>query len=396
MAVPPALRPLTVGVPSTSTNSAALAVGRTMGGVVRGDGSGLHLEVGGVRVPLDAATGLAAGQRVSVEVAKGEGGSLRLRIMPEPASAPAARAVSNLVADTLRSLGLSDPRGDAARAVPAVLANKPGALRSLFSLFAARAPAGRDLEFLVALLQEAARAGALPTARAEEFAARVGQFLVRDEGDIAKVLRRVGRESGRSAEARLAGMLRAGGEEGARALTSELSGILGRLREDEGLVEFLRTTDRLEAFREAADGFLDKLAARDTQNLRSRDLPYLFVELPFSAEAPIRHACVHFWGRDGGKGIDAHHAEAALDLSTTVLGDLWVTVTLAGKTCRCTFRVARPESVEILAAAGSELEEMLKSSGHSGAEVRVLPWDGDRFRETVSLMGRLAGVDLQT
>lgn len=385
---------------SASSGGAPLHAGQTFTGTVQGQAPQLWVAAGNVKVPLGAGAGLAPGQSVTVTVVAAEEG-VQLRVQPQvpgatPPPANAATDLPGMLANVLRSLAALDAAGDAPALLPPGLPATPAALRSLLALFTTRGESGKHLQWLADAVARAARAGALPASQAADFAWLAGQAVAADENDLPKALRQAGKQAGRSVEARLAAALRSGGlGELAEALREDLRGQLGRLMEDKGLARFLRATGELQNFRDAAGSLMDRLAGRDLQNLRAFDEPYLFLEIPFAPDAPIRHAQIHLFGRDGGRrSIDPEHAQAVLDLSTSVLGDLWIALSLTQGRCVCTIRATSPEAVEALRGAGNELADALGEAGYPGATLRLDTWDGNRVREAAALLRRMTGVDL--
>ena len=377
--------------------AAAFRPGQTFPSTVQGNSQGLWVSVGGSRVPLDSASGLLPGQNVTVSVAT-NGSGIQLQVQPAPTGATAAAAeLPQAFAEAIRTFGATN-LAEAAKLAPASLAQKPAALQNLLSLFTGPSSTGKDLEMLAGLVAQAVESGALPSALAGEFTWLVGQLVAKDADNLEQVLRRLGRNAGKSLEARLAAALRSGNVgDLADAIQGDLRGQLSRLLQDARLTEFLRGHGQLDAFRNAANDVMQRLDNQDLQNLRALDAPYVFVEVPFPADSPFNHARLHIWGREGDarRRFDRDNAEAVLDLSTTALGDLWIGVSIASGHCACHFRATSAESVEAIRASGDELVTALRDAGYRDALVRVAPWDGDRLRETADLMRRMAGVDLK-
>jgi hypothetical protein len=370
--------------------------------VVQGRGADLWISLGGTKVPLQAESGLAPGQAVAVHVTTSEG-RVHLRIQPAPLpaqpppAAPASPGLASIAAGVLQTLGLNGAPDDAAAIAPAALAAKPQALRSLLSLLDGRTPPGRDLQALLNVVSSAASSGALPQALAADFAALAGALQARDSEGLLQVLRRHGSRAGRSLEARLGVQAGAGSlEELAQAVGQDLRAQVGRLLVEGELEAFLRGRGEWEGFREAAGRVMERLAGRDLMNLHGLEQPYVFLDVPFPPDAPIRHGQIHMWGRGRGKNaIDAARAEVVLDLETTRLGNLWISLSLGSGHCLCTLRADRAENAAVLEAAAGELAQALNGCGYAEARVRVAFWDGNRLRETAAFVRRMAGINLK-
>jgi hypothetical protein len=337
---------------------------------------------------------------VTVTVSAGENGpqvQVQPAVVPQTSPEAAVSQLPQMLGSALRALGALEHAQNAPGLLPPGMPPTPAALRSVLALFTQRGETGRDLQTLAAVVSRAAQAGALPADMADEFAWLAGQVVASNEKDIPKALRQAGRQAGHPLEARLASALRSGGLEGlAEMLREDLRSQLGRLLEDKGLAEFLKSEGSARTFGDAAKNVMERLTGRDLQNLHGLNEPYIYLELPFSPDAPIQHAQIHLFGRDGGhRRIDPDHAQAVLDLSTTAMGDLWITLMTTPGHCMCTIRTTSPEAVQAVEKSSGDLVEALAGAGYGGVAVRVNLWDGNRVREAATLMRGLSGVDVQ-
>ncbi len=394
---------ISVRLPSVPGVIAELSPGQTFQSVVQGHASNLWMNLGGVKVPLDPASGLMPGQTLSVQVAQNDSG-VQLLVRQGPSVSPTASRLPaelpQLLASVLKALGAPISTEEAVYLTPSSLPHKAHALRTLFSLFTSRQPMGRDLQNLAGLLARAAQGGALPASVAADFSMLMSQILAGAPEDVLRALRQASRQASSSLEARLAVALRTGGMDALhQALGQDLRGLLLRIRADEGLASFLRDSGRLRDFLDTIDGLVERLAGRDMQNLRAYDHPYRFLDIPFAPDSPITNAQIHLWGRDRGGGtkreFDGSDVQAVLDLSMTRLGDLWITLSANAAHCACTIRSTLPEAVALLEESVPELTEALRQAGYPGATVRTGLWDGNRIRETAELMRLLSGVDMK-
>jgi flagellar hook-length control protein FliK len=170
-----------------------------------------------------------------------------------------------------------------------------------------------------------------------------------------------------------------------------------RLRQNDGFLGFLRQTGQQASFEQAAQRVLDRQTGGQLQNLRGQEAPYLFFEVPFPPTAPIRNAQVHVLGEGRGRKqrFDPQNTAVAIDLTTTRLGDLWISLAIHQGVCRCSIRARTPEIVRAIEAHASELTERLAVAGYRAAQVSASLWNGDRISEAVGLFARFAGVSVQ-
>lgn len=391
-----AFRPITFLLPQGAASQVSLKPGQVLQGVISENEGALFVLVRGQKVPIEAQQGLTAGQRVSIEIIKNDAGPV-LRLTPQPAQTsapppapppPSAEALRGALFDALKTLGAVSRANVAARIPPAWLPPSADAVRQLVSLFLLRDTLGPDIRQIAQWVQQAVSARALPAQNLEEV---LFLFSGADAPKIAARLRELVRY--RSTEARLASI--ASGENPEMALSGlerELRTVVKRLLEDEAFQGFLRGHGKLRAFQQTAQRTLDRLDGAAAQNLRGIEQPYAFLELPMPSEAPVRHAQVHFFSR--GRGTGREHALAALDLETTRLGSLWVTLYAAPGQCNCHFRATDQDAVDAIDAAADELADALRTAGYPNPRVAVSLWDGDRLAAAAEFLDGFNGVDL--
>lgn len=439
------LQPVYIPVPTLTADAAALRVAWPIHAIVEASESGLFVQAGNVRIPLGTTPALVAGQVVVLELLNRPEG-LRLQITPlesfiaqsladsstvvrgpaqsptppnlpqsppqtptvdAPPSIATAETARNeslqaLVRAALESLAtagnrVSMPPEAATPLVPSPAPLDAAVVRSLMALFATRGALGEDLTVLLTMMNEAAAAGVAPIPPALEKLLLTEDVFRTSEQELRQTFATVLRRAATPAEARLA-LVPA--EDAAEVLLEhlreDLPTQLAQLRQNPALSRFLEARGQLRAFHDVVGRVIDRIAAGHLQNLRALDHTYLFMELAFPADSPIRFGQVHMIGEEGGTGrrFDPRHATVVLDLSTTRLGDLWIRLTVAANQCSCTFLTTESEAVAAIAGESPSLVEALNAAGYPNARVHVALWDGDRFRETVALMRRFAGINV--
>ncbi|HRK34584.1 MAG TPA: hypothetical protein PLJ47_08315, partial [Candidatus Hydrogenedentes bacterium] len=120
-------------------------------------------------------------------------------------------------------------------------------------------------------------------------------------------------------------------------------------------------------------------------------------EIPMQSAGPICHAHIHVMGDGGGKGhkLDAKSATVVFDLSTTALGELWITLSTSRGACSCWIRAQSIDTVAAIHRRSADLTKQLAGVGFSGATVHTTLWDGDRVQELATMMRRFGGINLQ-
>ncbi len=391
-------------LPSNLAAVDAFRPGAVMRGMVHNapDGS-LHVQVAGTRVPLPQSSNLVAGQPVMLNVGATEAG-LQIQISPlaTPAATPQAQSgVFDLVATVLRGLGNIDGKpidpGTAAAVIPPQFPRSEAGVRMLLSLFASRGAIGQDISLIMNLVSNGSNALNLP-GLSEQAAASLVLLSSWEPDDIFAALGQMNTRAAAGPEARIAQALLAGTspEDVIRSLESDARSFIARLRGNEAFTTYLRQTGQLESFQGAADRVLERIAASQLQNAHGVNQPYTFFEIPCMPGQFVQYGQVHILSQ-GGKNnhtFDARNAVVALDLSTTHLGDLWITLQIYGGRCQCRFCVTSPEIAAVVRNEAGELTHGLDAAGYAGASVYVSVWDGDRLREAAALVRSLSGLDV--
>jgi len=378
---------------------------------VQSTGESLALQIGNAILPLENAGSLAPGQRVVIEVLQNHAGALRLRITPQPdavspqpnAAPQPPAALTAAIVSALEQLAARDQTEIAPRLLPPGIPASPTAVRQLFSLFLGRENLGRALDAVMTLTRQAAAAGVMPQQTADEFAALLARYMASENEGLRAALRKLGENAAKPLEARLASILsKNAAPANPPPPPDDLRAVLLALRGNDKLAAFARTTTRGETLLRAIDSALDQLSGGHLQNLRASEMPYLFFEIPFAPENPIRRGYVHLFGekRDGRNVFRAHNATVVLDLSTARLGDLWVTMGTAGlpgtpSTLLCCFKATTEELVRAINENADELSARLADAGYAASRVYATLWDGNRLRETADLLRASAGLNVR-
>ncbi len=384
----------------------ALRPGATFPSAIRGESGSLFLFLAGKKLSLPESVPLEPGQRVRVEVARTQP-EVVLHITPRPrqlldAPQKTPDLLFELLPRLLRQLGGTLPPQGSKGHAPAALGSKALAVHELLSLLMGRGGAGSSLEAVTSILRQAQAAGASLAPGTRELAKLLSELLTLKIRDLPALLQKLADDARASTEARVARSLRSGhGRELAADLKEDLKAQLSRLLGDRALTKFAESVGKRGAFDAAIKALVSRLSARDLQNLRALEHPYLFFEVPFGPKAPLRRALVHFFGesrrrRGRDRDIDFRNASVVLDLSTSKLGDIWVTLEAHGGRCRCRFRAERRETLAIIQEASPSLSSALKAAGYEDAIVETSEWRGDRLSETARWMRTLSGIDQRT
>jgi hypothetical protein len=306
--------------------------------------------------------------------------------------------------------------GEAAAARPGSVAANPADARTLAGFLARfleaepqflRRPTAYPDEVLAAAVQaflatlgevEREQATALQGRDAGALSAIIRHVLEELEAAPMRILQSAAERAGQPVEARLAAAMASGRLEAAVAeLAQDMRTQLGRLQRNGSFVEFLRRTGQQARFGEAAQRVMDRASGEQLQNLHAADVPYQFLEIPFSPHAPIQNVQIHILGEGRGRksGGDGRSGAVAIDLATTGLGNLWIALTMDQGVCRCRVLARTPEAVRTIDAHAAELAARLNAVGYAVADIRASLWDGDRLSEAVKLVACFKGMDFQ-
>lgn len=428
--------------------------GQVLQGSIQSHEGELMVHVAGARAPIPEGAALRPGQLVTVEVLTSESG-VQLRITPQlpepPHHTPQTSltsptgptsltsrtaqitigiqegALATLLSSVLAELGALEHMGAASQMLPAHLPANEAAVRLALALFLAEPSTGADLQLIAAVLRQAAEMGVIPTRVAGDFLAVASQFVAAferppvssnaargaptagnlrqaDRAPVAEetpklqnVLRRVTELATRPTEARVAAAVARGAmDKLLDEVREDLRTHLAHIRASGPLSRHLSSTGQLRPFEQAVERVLARQTGVQLLNLRALEGPYVFFEVPFGSDTPIRRAQVHFFGdSERGKPFDPQNASVMLDLATTMLGDLWISLSVTRGQCVCRFGVCNEAAAKVIKNSSAELVAGLADAGYPGAQMYVVLWDGDRMAETARLMRRFAGLDVR-
>ncbi len=388
-------------------DAGGLRAGQVLNGMVDGTRPHLSVLVSGTHVALPETANLVSGQPVSIEVVETAQG-LQLRISPRSdasgqgalaasATGSGAMPMAELTSRLLEALyGIRMPEG-AERLIPPALPQNEAAVRIALAAFAGRTSLGQDLQLISDLVGQAAGPGGTLSEANQAALAALSQYVATDSEGLESLIRDLQVLAARPNEARIAAALAKGTGQAAGEGERGLREVLAGLRQDETLAGRLRGIGQLRAFQETADRVVDRLTGAQLQNLRGTDQAYYFIEVPFGPETGIRRAQVHFFGEGGGgrRGFDARNSMVAFDLSTTHLGDLWISLRAAHGFCECRLSATSPEAVRAIEDAAGELDSALREAGYERVNVKAALWTGDRLAEAAALMRRFSGINVQ-
>lgn len=388
------VQPWTVSFPRGAALPAAIRPGQAIQTTVQGARGMLSVNMGGIRIPLEGASALEPGQLVRLEILAGEGG-YQIRVSPLPTPeipASPSQTLTPLLRSVLDSLGAPPSADSATLWIPAHLTASAPAIRQILLLFLAQDALGSELRELVALLQQAASAGAIPPDNAAAIAAWLAPLTSPETAGLRDLLKSLSR--GVASEARLARALDTGTlEEALELLRNDLRSEVSRLRGQEAFTTWLRGQGQLRRFSQTVERILDRLDGAHLQNLRSFEQPYIFFELPFPPESGFEHAQVHLFGDAParGKRIEKNNATIVFDLSLSRLGALWIMLRITAGRCQCRIQATSTETIAALEKARPDLADAIARAGFAGSHFEFTLWDGDRLRETTALLKRFTG-----
>ncbi|HRI89170.1 MAG TPA: hypothetical protein PK869_12930 [Candidatus Hydrogenedentes bacterium] len=400
------ISPLTAAILTQPLQAVALRPGQVLNGIVQSIEPQTLLRFGNVVVPVERIEGLLAGQPVSAEVFQGNAG-LQLRLThvgtgfsqatPSALASSAAQDFSALIVNALRTLGKLELADSAVHLLSPQVARNATAVRLVLSLLLDRDSHSDDASRVAQLVQQAVDEGILTQDEAEP-TLRVLGHLISDKPEMLPAMRHSAAASQQTLASRLAEAVAHGGADTLiGSLEEDIAVVLHRLRDNERFGEFLRQTGQHSDFSRAVERVLERFTAAQLVNARSLDLPYVFFEIPMQSAGPICHAHIHVMGDGGGKGhkLDAKSATVVFDLSTTALGELWITLSTSRGACSCWIRAQSIDTVAAIHRRSADLTKQLAGVGFSGATVHTTLWDGDRVQELATMMRRFGGINLQ-
>lgn len=390
----PHILPISTTLSGLANNFASL---ESIAGRVIATSNGLVVQAGQFRIPLEAGMGLSAGQHVDVRVVR-DGARLQWQITARPGGEPAPVTTSNLsgsVQRVLDALGLTSSqwRTLAANLVPSNLPLDQAILQQVITLYAQPARLGSAFQMVTRLVNEAVAAG-VPLGDAAKVIMEIAQRMERGTTESFRALiRQAFPLRGRSMAAVLAGLADIPKGNALPMVQEDLRLLIGQLLKDDAFTEFLKSSDKTDVFRRAAEGVLDRITAGELNSARNLQMPYLFAELPLPDDGQLRHLHIHILGEGNGKDGSPESHTVVLDIETSRLGKMWIHLLHAPGTCRCVIKAQESETVALLEQHGPRLVDALNTLGYPDASVKSESWDGDRIAQASRLLRRFSVLD---
>lgn len=378
------------------TNS-PLVAGQHYSGVIRSQSGGLTAVVAGLKLPVDADSGLQAGQRVLVQV-QAQGKHLQLTIQATPAQAASpdnTGSNSALLRTVLQQIGRPELEGPLTTLLPRQAPTSAEYIRALVSSLLLERGTGRDIQQLQQILAQASQQGVLPPDAGAVLSPWLSLTALADAKDWYDLLRRA--RSERNAAARLAQVIRGEAPVGSLAtLKQSLNSLTHQLLDDAAFRNWLRSEGLEDSFKLLANRSADRALGSDVQNLRALDQAYQFMELPLGEEQGYRRLQLHLFSEEASRHGEKRHPlhRTVLDLELSQLGPLWIDLRAQGNQCRCNFQVMTPNLVTQLNDVADELHEKLTDVGFPHAHITASLWNGDREAALLALLSPYQGLDL--
>lgn len=400
------VNPIFASILAQPFQAAALRPGQVLQGLVQSVGPQTLIRFGGLVIPVERVEALEPGQQVSAEVVRGEGG-LQLRITPGAVHSPPLatetaasllRDLPGIIVNALQSLGKLDLAEQAAGIVPRAVAGNTSAVRLVLSLLLGPAESGGDAFRAARIVRQAIDQGVVSERDLHDLLSLLRGMAADDVDDTASLMRHAASVSQRPVAARMAEAVSRGDVHQLLAsLADDVPTALTRLSLDDAFAEFLRQSGQSNEFHQVIRNLVDRFAATQLINARGTDVPYLFLAMPVAVDSPLRFAHIHVMGEGGGKSqrFDAKNVTVVFDISTTSLGELWITMTAAHGACSCWIRASDLDAVALIQSHADELAGRLSRAGYAAVDVRATLWDGDRVRELAAMMRRFKGIDVE-
>ena len=395
------LTPLTIQMTDTLLKMVeGLKPGQVYQAVVKASPQGLNVQVGNIRIALPPDTALLPGQPVTVQRPPAAESS-QIIIRPTTTSSPAQAAQPTQALDVLARLlrelpalmKLSPEQG--AALVPKALPSSDAVIRLALHIFQLHATVPEAVDRVVRMLNQlVAKEGASPVADRLLSLLSDGPDLSKPES-IAPFLKRV---HAQALQSPLEGAPRFLSTAGTPMQSTEASLylLLGGLRNDDSVRVLLESPGALKSFQQSVDTLMEHTAGQHVQNARALEIPYAYLNIPFS-EGEIRQAQIHIFGDGGGQDEwnDGKSGRIVLDLETSRLGALWIDVQHSTDACSCRIEVASDSIAVHINSAAAALADRLEASGFSQVSVVAYVETVDRMSSIAELFQRYSGLDLQ-
>lgn len=367
-------------------------------GTIRQTAQGFVFQSGQTAIRLASVPENLVGAAVWARVAETDQGP-RLVVWPnaEAVGAPAGGGhdVRAVLARVFQALGQPGLAERAASLTPRSLPPADASVRLVASLFLERGADTALIDRLVSIVRQGVAAGAASSEQERTLVSLLARAAGGDTKELQAALRVAAQVASRTPEAAIARALAQSA--GAAGVAEDLRTVLHQLRNSEPFRAFLEQSGQHREFTTAASNVMDRVSASQLQNLRGFETSYLYFEPAFLPGSGLNRAHIHVFGDGGGRqSFAADNSTVVLDLSTTRLGDLWITLSAVHGVCTCVFRASAAPIADLIGAHARELEQILsESAGYTHAQVKAVIWDGDRFGAAVELFRPLQGLDTE-
>ena len=371
--------------------------GQAYAGVVRAQDDVMIIVSGRLQIPLDEGSGLVPGQKVTFQLTTTPAGA-QITISPELAAgaAPNSPTPASALTPILEALGKLELAQRIHGAIPRHAPTTDAALRPLLTVLLAEQGLGADLDQLARTLTAVAPQLSPGQGAALAIAQWLGLVPASDSAAWRTLLLRSREEQ--SVAARIAASIKSESSSGdLGALKKSAAALASRLLSDPEFMHALKEDAKLDPFKALAQRLQDRSTGADLQNLRSLDQSYQFLEIPVAESQGFRRAQLHTFEEKSGParppGSSVH--TTVLDLETTHLGALWVSLQSAGPQCTCHFRVEDPAVAELLSKEAAALESSLADAGFGRAAVSATLWNGNREDALIAMLAPYQKLDLE-
>ncbi|MBX7256393.1 MAG: hypothetical protein K1Y02_08530 [Candidatus Hydrogenedentes bacterium] len=385
--------------PRFSASSVGANVAQVLNGVIQQTPQGPVFQAGQTTIPLASVPDNLVGTALSARFVETGQGS-RLLVWQTEASATSApttgRSLPEVLGRIFQVFGQSGLAERAASLIPRALPPGEAAIRLVASLFLERGVGAELVERLVTLVKQGAASGVV----SDDLQKRLLSLLTRTAGSESKellaALRIAAQTSSRSPEAALARAF-AQSEGLSATLADDLRSAIHQLRTSEPFRAFLEKTGQMQEFNTTSSSLIERITANQLQNLRGLETSYLYFEPAFVPGSGLSSAHIHAFGDGSGKqSFPSENSTVVLDLSTTRLGDLWITLSAVQGACSCVFRTREPLVAVLIDEHAPELEKLLSDTANfTYTQVRAVVWNNDRLSAAIDLFRPLEGIDTE-
>ena len=385
--------PLTIKLTDAILNLASqFKPGKAYPGIVHITPKGAQVQVAGTHIPLPQASTLPAGQSVTVTYQSGtEGAKLVILPTPQPPATPASvhsapLALLKTLMEELPILkGLSPQQ--VATLSPTQLPQTETVLRMALQIFEFRATTQEAVKHLMQALEMIQNAGVKSPMLTKVLELLGTEIKMEDPKSVLRFLKTL--------QTHTSGLPVP--TSGDTSFEESLYALLGKLRNDPALTTALESKGALTTFQHAVDTLMDHFAGQYLQNVRSTEVPYAYLNIPFPEDSGILQAQIHVLGEGHGENEwdETGHSQIVLDLQTTRLGELWIQISHRPEQCVCQFEVESDAIVNRINEVSDDLQSRLEAQGFQQVTVQASLRSNERMEAVARLLQRYSGLDMQ-